>query len=102
MAYPGKTIAVEECRLPLCGGDQSRLVEIATLYLRATGPNNDPQKIRTSFSPFYIVSGALSSLSLTLSSPLTSAFSRSFFSIRACSSASSESVTALGSILTTR
>lgn len=51
---------------------------------------------------FYTVSGIFSSLSLTLSSPLTSAFSRSRFSIRAWSSASSDSVTALGSILTTK
>jgi len=47
------------------------------------------------------VSGMLSSLSLRLSSPLTSAFSRSRFSMRAWSSASSDSVTALGAILTT-
>jgi hypothetical protein len=48
----------------------------------------------------YITSTAFSSLSLILSSPLTSAFSLARFSINACSSASSFSVTAFGSILT--
>ena len=51
---------------------------------------------------FYITSTAFSSLSLMLSSPLTSAFSLSRFSIKACSSASSFSVTAFGSIFTTQ
>jgi len=54
------------------------------------------------YSPerLYITSTAFSSLSLMLSSPLTSAFSLSRFSINACSSASSFSVTAFGSIFT--
>lgn len=57
-------------------------------------------KISPALTCVYTTSTAFSSESDMLSSPLTSAFSLSRFSIKACNSASSFSVTAFGSILT--
>lgn len=99
-ACPADCTNAREKILPTQGFDVETSDHNHVLLSTAIGylpfPPNNQKKI-----PHIVSATTASSLSLKLSSPLTSIFSLSLFSISACNSASSFSVTAFGAIFVT-